>query len=453
MRVAKRRFDSIATVFALTILLTLAGTAALNGLFVAFAGRWALPPVEETAFPQRGGDVIRIFNAMPADIRPTIAAAAGTSEIGIDWYAAGSAMSRSFEGANELAFMRADIRMALGGADLELRDFNSSSELSRLSGFRYDRVRHPNAFFLAVRLHDSSWIILTAFERLWGLHRPAEIGLHLAFFAVSSVIVTILATRRLARPIQHFTAATRRFGADPKAPPMLASGPREMRDAAHSFNAMQTRIQKFMADRTMMLAAISHDLRTPLTRMRLRGELIDDPEQQARLFRDVDEMHAMIDAALAFFRDDVRIEEVTSFDVAELARTIVDDFGDQGIEVVYVGPEHLRHAGRPFALKRALTNLVDNATRYASATEIDLGNIAQGIAISVRDRGPGIPAESINDMFLPFHRLEKSRDRATGGVGLGLAAAQAIARDHGGDIVLRNRALGGLEAVLNLPAA
>ncbi len=313
-----------------------------------------------------------------------------------------------------------------------------------------DRARYPDARFLAVRLPDRSWLVFTAFTRDWGLPVPARISLNLVFVLLSSAVVTGFAARQLAHPIQSFAAATRRFGSDPKAPPIVPSGPRELREAAHAFNTMQAQIQKFLADRTMMLIAISHDLRTPLTRMRLRGELIEDAAQRARLFRDVDEMHAMIDGALAFFRDDHQGEAPTAFDAAELVQSIVDDFGDQSIEIRYDGPDHLSHTGRPLALRRALTNLADNAARYAQATEIALERAPGGIVLTVRDRGPGIPAESLALVLRPFQRLERSRDRSTGGVGLGLSAAQAVARDHGGDIVLRNRDGGGLEATMFL---
>lgn len=453
MNLSWRPVDTVAGRFACAILLTLGGTAALIGAFVAFAGSWGMPPFEETGLLQRASDVIRIVEAAPAELRPAIADAAGSRIFSIDWYGAGSAMAQAFDANGDLAVKEKSVRKALGDSAMVVRDFAATTPISQSADLHYDRVRHPNALFLAVKLRDASWLVFTAFDRSWGLRRPERIALLVTFFIASSAVVTALAARRLARPIQHFAAAARRFGADPKAPPMAPSGPRELRDAAHSFNAMQAQIQKFLADRTTMLAAISHDLRTPLTRMRLRGELIDDEAQQARLFRDVDEMNAMIDAALAFFRDDVRVEEVTAFDIAELARSIAEDFGDQAIAVSYVGPGHVGYVGRPFALKRALTNLVDNATRYASATEIDVAREPGGVAISVRDRGPGIPAESIERVFAPFYRLETSRHRATGGVGLGLAAAQAIARDHGGDIVLRNRQHGGLEAVLRLPVA
>ena len=214
---------------------------------------------------------------------------------------------------------------------------------------------------------------------------------------------------------------------------------------------MQAQIQKFVDDRTTMLAAISHDLRTPLTKMRLRGEFIEDEEQRARLFRDVGDMRATVDSALVLFRDDIQNEETTSFDFPELLRTIADDFSDHGCEVGYCGAERLAFLGRPFALKRAFTNLVDNAVKYARAPELELARADERITVTVRDSGPGIPPEAAERVFEPFFRLEPSRNRATGGVGLGLTSARAVIRAHGGDITLGNRPTGGLEIQVSLP--
>jgi signal transduction histidine kinase len=214
---------------------------------------------------------------------------------------------------------------------------------------------------------------------------------------------------------------------------------------------MQARIQKFVAYRTMMLAAISHDLRTPLTRMRLRGEFIEDPEQQARLFRDVDDMRVMVDGALSFFRDDAIAEATTTFDLSHVLLTIANDCADQQIHVAYMGLPHAVCQGRPSALKRAFTNLVENAIKYGTPPQIELSCEDTTFVVTVRDRGPGIPHDALENVFRPYFRLDKSRNRGTGGVGLGLTVAQAIIQEHGGEVVLANRLGGGLEARVTLP--
>jgi signal transduction histidine kinase len=273
----------------------------------------------------------------------------------------------------------------------------------------------------------------------------------LCLLAVSITIVTAFAARQFARPIEQLAAAVRQFGLNPRAPPIAETGPRELQQVIKTFNAMQGQIQKFVAYRTMMLAAISHDLRTPLTRMRLRGEFIEDQEQQARLFRDVDEMQNMVDEALAFFRDDATAEEPTSFDLPHVLLTIANDYADQHVHIGYVGPAHAVYRGRPFALKRAFTNLIDNAAKYGRIPEIELSCEEMALVVAIRDRGPGIPPDAIESVFRPYYRVDKSRNRTTGGVGLGLTVAQAIIQGHGGEIVLKNRPDGGLEARIVLP--
>ena len=275
------------------------------------------------------------------------------------------------------------------------------------------------------------------------------IGLTLLIISISAV--TAVATYQLARPIRKFTEALRRFGVDPRAAAIREAGPRELRLSICAFNAMQAQVQQFVDDRTAMLAAISHDLRTPLTRMRLRGELIEDEVQRGRLFRDVDEMQAMVTGALSFFRDDFQAEDTTVFDISQLLLTIIDDYHDEGVTVDYHGPNHAIFRGRPFALKRAFQNLVDNAVRYGEQCEVELRCDPGRALVFIRDTGPGIPAECLEQVFAPFQRLERSRNRATGGVGLGLTSAKVVVVGHGGRIGLVNRPGGGLEVQVTLP--
>jgi signal transduction histidine kinase len=185
--------------------------------------------------------------------------------------------------------------------------------------------------------------------------------------------------------------------------------------------------------------------------MRLRGEYIDDAEQQRRLFRDVDDMQAMVDGALAFFRDDAVNEPTTTFDLPQLLVTIANDYADQKVAVRYHGPTHAVYKGRPLALKRAVNNLVENAVKYATPPTIELQLEPQAYVLVVRDRGPGIPNDALASVFLPYYRGEKSRNRNTGGVGLGLTVTQAVVQGHGGEVVVKNSPDGGLEARVMLP--
>jgi signal transduction histidine kinase len=330
--------------------------------------------------------------------------------------------------------------------------FTAADQEELLAELHFDQTSNPDAQFAAIELKDASWVVFTAPDRFWGLSLPARIELGIVLLIISIATVSAVATWQLARPIREFTDALRRFGSDPRAALLPETGPRELRASISAFNAMQAQIQRFVDDRTAMLAAISHDLRTPLTRMRLRGEFVEDKEQRARLFRDVDEMQAMVDSALAFFRDDFQAEQTTTFDFAELLRTITEDYSDQGCEISYNGAEHVAFCGRPLALKRAFTNVIDNAVKYGRTPELELCCFEERFVVVVRDAGPGIPPEAVEKVFRPFFRLERSRNRATGGAGLGLTSAQAVIRGHGGEISLRNRPTGGLEVEVILPA-
>lgn len=307
------------------------------------------------------------------------------------------------------------------------------------------------AHVLAVPLADDSWLVFTALNRSWGLPLVYRVMIRLTFLGVSIVIVSIIAARQVLKPVKQLAEAVRRFDLNAQSAPIAESGPHEIRNVIRVFNAMQAQIQKFVTHRTIMLAAISHDLRTPLTRIRLRGEYIEDAKQQARLFRDVDEMQTMIDGALAFFRDDAIAEETTTFDVPRLLLTITDDYSDQGVEITYRGPTRALYFGRPFALKRAFTNIIDNAIKYATPPQIELLAGDGALLILILDLGPGIPIHAIADVFRPYYRLEKSRNRSTGGVGLGLTATEAIVNAHGGEVTLRNRPERGLEVRISLP--
>lgn len=456
MNLALSSRDSIARRFRLTVVLAVVVTCSLVGLFDAFGGVWARPSLERSGLLDQAANTVRIIEAAPPPIREQLASAATTRAVRVGWYAATSPVSTVLGQVTSQAPMHARARLEklLGDRRLVvliLQPNGSNDALMSMPEFQEERTKYHHAYVLAVQHSDGSWLVFTAPERLWGLPWQERWAIWLVFLTVSTGIVSTLATRQLVRPIRAFAEAIRLFGTNPRAPPIAETGPRELASVISAFNAMQAQIQKFMAYRTAMLAAISHDLRTPLTRMRLRGEFIEDEVQQARLFRDVDELQAMIDGALAFFRGDADEEAVTSFDLPGVLQTIANDYADQGIEIGYAGPSHAVYCGRPFALKRAFTNLIENAIKYGTPPSIELTCHEKTITIMVRDQGPGIPTEALERVFSPFYRLESSRNRTTGGVGLGLTAALAIIRGHGGDIVLSNLPAGGLGALVTLP--
>jgi signal transduction histidine kinase len=444
--------DTIARRFAVTEVLAVAVTLALIGLFRTFGGVWSNDPLEQSSLLTEAADIVRMIDAVPPTARPALAAAAGTNVFQVGWYAAGSRASASLEAAPRMDDENAQKRISahVQRAAVVLRPGLTGSVPP---GIDYDRSRSLVPYMLAVQLKDGSWLVFSVAKRTWGMPWADRLVVWLCFLAVSITIVTAFAAHQFSKPIERLAAAVRQFGLNPQAPPITETGPKELQEVVTTFNAMQAQIQKFVAYRTMMLAAISHDLRTPLTRMRLRGEFIEDKEQQARLFRDVDEMQSMVDEALAFFRDDAIAEETTSFDLPHVLLTIANDYADQDIDIGYTGPAHAVYRGRPFALKRAFTNLIDNAAKYATTPEIELSWEEAALVVAIRDRGPGIPPDALDNVFRPYYRIDKSRNRATGGVGLGLTVAQAIVQGHGGEIILKNRPGGGLEARIVLPVA
>lgn len=308
---------------------------------------------------------------------------------------------------------------------------------------------------IALRFADGGWLNLT-------LRLPKPRPWHsdrflVAFVAMSfaAALLILWAMRRLTRPVRDLAAAAERLGRDVNAPALPETGPREVAKAAAAFNGMASNIRRFVADRTQMLAAISHDLRTPITRLRLRAEFLEDEEQQRRMLADLAEMEAMIAATLAFARDDAAAEPATAVDLAALARTVLDEAADATPElaerIAYAGPEHVVVSLRPLSMKRALGNLVANALKYGGAARLALDPRGAGALLTIEDDGPGVPESALEEVFQPFRRIEGSRNRETGGTGLGLTIARSILRAHGGEVTLHNRDGGGLRVVATLP--
>jgi len=301
------------------------------------------------------------------------------------------------------------------------------------------------------QLGDGTWLNFAApvasFPPFW---RTPMFFVLLASMAVV-LAASVWAVRRATQPLAMLGEAAERFGRDVHAPALAEAGPLEVERAARAFNRMQERLQRLIRDRTQMLAAISHDLRTPLTRLRLRAELIEDEEQQRKTVADLEEMRAMIAATLAFARDEAAVEDPAPLDLAVLLQTVCDEAADGGADVTFAGPEHARCFGRPAALKRAFANLVENAVRYGGCARAGLAVEPHQLRVDIDDDGPGVPESELERVFQPFYRLETSRSRETGGVGLGLALVRAAIDAHGGRVALTNRPGGGLRATVLLP--
>jgi signal transduction histidine kinase len=254
------------------------------------------------------------------------------------------------------------------------------------------------------------------------------------------------------RPLNTLATSAEALGRGTPVAPLPERGSEEVRRLTKAFNEMQNRLSRFVADRTQMLAAIGHDLRTPITSLRLRAELIEDEEMRTKMVGTLEEMQSMVEATLEFARDDSRSEESRMVDLASLLSSLADDHADMGRSVTFEEAERLPYLCRPIALRRAIDNLVANAVEHGGSARISLRRDAGGPVIVVDDDGPGIPAEQIEEVFKPFARLEASRSRETGGVGLGLSIARSILLAHGGELTLSNRSEGGLRAEVRLPA-
>ncbi|MER2531648.1 MAG: ATP-binding protein [Candidatus Competibacter sp.] len=306
-------------------------------------------------------------------------------------------------------------------------------------------------FVVQVRLHDGAVVTFQQILPEEVIAWPTRLLLILLVLLVSVAVLAALAVRALTRPLAVLAAAAGELGRDIRRPPLDEKGPLEVQRAARAFNTMQERLIRYIEDRNRILAAISHDLKTPITRLRLRTELLDDAPLKEKFLLDLDDMQRMAQASLDFLRGGEDSEPIAPMDLNALLESLQEDAEDVGHAVSISGAASQPLRCRPLALKRCLTNLVDNALKYGQSAEIAVADAATRLRLIVRDHGPGIPAAELERVFEPFYRLEGSRSRDTGGTGLGLSIARNIARAHGGELSLRNHPQGGLEAVLELP--
>ncbi|MBL8259569.1 MAG: HAMP domain-containing protein [Candidatus Competibacteraceae bacterium] len=306
-------------------------------------------------------------------------------------------------------------------------------------------------FIVQVRLRDGETVTFQQVLPEEVIAWPARLLLILLILIVSVALLAGLAVRALTRPLAVLAAAAAELGRDIRRPPLDERGPLEVRRAARAFNTMQERLIRYIEDRDRILAAVSHDLKTPITRLRLRAELLDDPALREKFLADLDDMQGMAQASLDFLRGGEDSEPIAAVDLDALLESLQEDAEETGHAVGISGAAARPLRCRPLALKRCLTNLLDNALKYGQQVELAVEDAPARVNLIVRDRGPGIPEAELERVFEPFYRLEGSRSRDTGGAGLGLSIARNIARAHGGELSLRNRPQGGLEAKLELP--
>lgn len=322
--------------------------------------------------------------------------------------------------------------------------------LSRAAKFMY--WGDTTGLGLAVQLKDGSWLNSAFSKKMANSMWTTRSLISLAVTAIVLSLCAVFIARTMTKPMRRLAAAAEALGRGESVAPLEEKGPDDLRHTAVAFNLMQSRLQRFVEDRTRMLAAIGHDLRTPITSLRLRAEFVADDETREKMLDTLDELRAMTEATLAFSREQATEEVTRNVDLTALVGSLCDDLVEIGYEVACAEGPKISYRCRPDALKRAVRNLVENAVRYGERARVTLRTTPQAIEIVIEDDGPGIPPEIAEKVFEPFFRLERSRNRETGGIGLGLSISRNMVRHHGGDITLANTGH-GLRATISLPHA
>lgn len=305
-------------------------------------------------------------------------------------------------------------------------------------------------FEAAVQRSDGQWFTVRAAGSSLLNSWQQRVLLCFALSALILIPIVYLFARRLAQPITAFARAAERLGRDPDAPPVEIDGPAEVETAAVAFNEMQERLRRYVSDRTAMVGAVAHDMRTPLTRLRFRIETTPEP-LRSKIIADIDQMDAMISSAMAFVRDASDPVERRRLELVSLVESVADEMAETGLKVTAEGVGPVVIHGDPIGLRRLVTNLMDNAVKFAGSAHARVYAEDGSAVVEVDDDGPGVPEHERDRVFEPFQRGEPSRSRATGGSGLGLAVVRSVARAHGGEATLENRLEGGLRARARLP--
>ncbi|HVB46765.1 MAG TPA: ATP-binding protein [Burkholderiales bacterium] len=344
-----------------------------------------------------------------------------------------------------------EVRVAPGVAMPPMRMGPGMAPPMPMGGAAMPHVMAPHPMALQVRLRDGTWASFTYAMPAPRVAWPYQLIVEAIALVLAVIALSIVAVRRATRPLAVLASAADELGANINRPPLPEEGPDEVRRAARAFNSMQVRLKEYIEDRGRILAAIAHDLKTPLALLRLRTEALShDAELKAKFEGDLQRMEQLVSETLDFVRAIDSPEPAQAVDMLALLESLKADTAALGWEVQISGAAR-PYPGRVQALQRCVTNLVENAVRYGKRARVSLEDAEDALRIRISDEGPGIPEPELERVFEPFYRLEASRNRATGGSGLGLAIARTIARAHGGNVVLRNLEGGGLEALLALP--
>jgi signal transduction histidine kinase len=363
------------------------------------------------------------------------------------WFSESPAVTGEMDAAE--AALAGELRARLGPRLHEVRMHFASTNPSAAA--RTAGEDDSLAFLVSIGLASGQWLNTERKgieNRKWWRGLPFSIGASM----IPVLLIGSFFAWRIARPVQRLADAAERVGRGEPVPPLPLQGPGELQETTLAFNTMQARITRFVQDRMQLLAAVSHDLRTPITALKLRAEMVDDAALRTAMMRTLDEMGEMVEATLGFAREESRQEPTRMLELVALVEAIADERQSLGHAVTaHSTVARLPYRCRPASLRRAVNNLVDNAVRYAGSARIRLETKDASVLITVEDDGPGVPEAMLETLFEPFTRLETSRSSETGGVGLGLAIVRSCVQAHGGDVHLHNRPEGGLSAVVKLP--
>jgi signal transduction histidine kinase len=415
---------------------------------------------------QRIADIVRLLDSLSPAERARIVSVLNVPPLVVSLDRVPATEGSASTGGPHAAMFSAVLRAALGDRPVRVAmtgtppawapgsgDVTGPFPMGRPMGPAGMRRFPPNgiSFLVQVLLQDGTWATFDTQVTQESATLPWRVLLTLAILLASVLLLSYVAVRWVTRPLHLLASAADELGRDINRPPLPESGPAEVRRAAHAFNTMQKRLVRFIDERTRLLTAMSHDLKTPLTRMRLRAELLEDGNLRDKFEADLVEMESMVTQTLEFMRGLSSREPEQAVDMMGLLESLQADSEAMGRTVSIDGRTSMPYFGPPQLLRRCISNLIDNAVLYGKQAQIKVEDSVGEVTIRIRDRGPGIPESEFDKVFEPFYRLEGSRSRETGGTGLGLSIARGIARALCGDVRLRNHEDGGLEATLTLP--
>jgi signal transduction histidine kinase len=403
----------------------------------------------------RTAAVVRLLEATPRDLHERVLDSASTSRLRFSLSDRPDSTQPPTSGrekglarrlARQLGPLAGDIRIQSTARQYFSRWQNWHEDEMEEHHTRMRRFRNLD-LQLSVKLADGHWLNVKtevgAYGPAWAFQ--SLIALFVAGFAIIAIVIVVV--RRITRPLRSLTEAAEGLGRGEKGEDIEPEGPEDMRRTIDAFNRMRHRLERFIEDRTNMLAAVSHDLKTPITALRIRAEFIEDAELKEKIIQTLDEMQAITESTLSFAREEAEREQNRRTDLTALLESLCGDYTDRGDQVDFSSSSRIVMSCRPTSLKRALNNVLENAIAYGERAYIELSyNADTDLAtLTIDDDGPGIPESDLERVFQPFVRVETSRSRETGGTGLGLAIARSIIRGHGGDISLTNRKAGGRE--------